>query len=335
MTGSSGAARIGLVSDSPLHLYAMQNLVRDFGYELVSACTPEKLGPDAVARALADVWMICLSEHCDGEALISMLLDEVDVPVLLDEVGGHSNTDVAFARWQHRVGKKLQRTTAARALAPRAAAVSENPVLASATNKSRQREVASDVWVLGASLGGPEAMLQFIAEIPAGLPISFVYAQHIDANCAGLLARVLERKSALRVRVLGDGSVLSRGLLGIVPVGSELEFLPLGRVRTTGKPWSGAYAPAIDDVIKGIAGKYRRSAGVIIFSGMGDDGAAGCAAMQSQGGSVWVQSPESCVCAAMPEATIARVRVASTDTPAGLARALLRQYQWHDRNSDD
>lgn len=37
------------------------------------------------------------------------------------------------------------------------------------------------VWVLGASIGGPQAVKEFLAKLPAGTPAAFVVAQHIGS----------------------------------------------------------------------------------------------------------------------------------------------------------
>ena len=128
------------------------------------------------------------------------------------------------------------------------------------------------------------------------------------------------------VRLLDHDSLLVPGQLGIVPVDQALDFLPLGRIKGAGQAWNGPYAPAIDQVMEGVAEVYRYLAGAIIFSGMGDDGAASCQLMRRLGGPVWVQEPASCICAAMPQAAMATGRVDRVADPAGLAQALRELY---------
>ena len=317
-------ARIGLVSDSALHLFAMQALVRDSGHQVVNASAPGRLNAAQLQRAGADAWVVSLCESAGGDELLSLLW-EAAVPVLIDEALGSSAADPVFERWCRGLGSKL-RATLGRG-AGLASPPADNPLLAAAQRASQRGQVASDVWVLGASLGGPEAVRAFLAGIPAGFPVSFVYAQHIDATCVALLSRVMARNCALSVIELGQDSVLCRAQLGVVPVERELEFLPLGRVRVGSGSWPGRYAPTIDAVVAGIAGLFGERAGAIIFSGMGDDGAEGCAAMRRRGGAVWTQSCDSCVCAAMPEAVLGRGGANYSDTPAGLARALVERYR--------
>ena len=66
--------------------------------------------------------------------------------------------------------------------------------------------------------------------------------------------------------------------------------------------------------------------GVIIFSGMGNDGAAALPVFAAAGGRVWAQSPASAVCPAMPQAAIDTGLVQQTADPAALASALAALY---------
>ena len=56
-----------------------------------------------------------------------------------------------------------------------------------------------NLWVLGASLGGPQAVRQFLASIQDDLPVAFILAQHIGANHVSLLAEQLNRVTAFTV----------------------------------------------------------------------------------------------------------------------------------------
>src|SRR5690606_12965885 len=71
--------------------------------------------------------------------------------------------------------------------------------------------------------------------------------------------------------------------------------------------WQAPYRPNIDEVAEQVSGYYGGRAGIIVFSGMGDDGGRGSALISAGGGQVWVQSPASCAAVAMPEAVLRRV----------------------------
>ena len=65
-------------------------------------------------------------------------------------------------------------------------------------SKPRHR-IARNVWVLGASLGGPEAVKRFLRALPVDIPATFILTQHLGANFVALLAEQLDRVSGMRV----------------------------------------------------------------------------------------------------------------------------------------
>jgi chemotaxis response regulator CheB len=56
---------------------------------------------------------------------------------------------------------------------------------------------AEHIWVLGASLGGSNAVKEFLDALPKGLPVGFVYAQYIDARYQKTLIQTLGRHSGI------------------------------------------------------------------------------------------------------------------------------------------
>jgi chemosensory pili system protein ChpB (putative protein-glutamate methylesterase) len=182
------------------------------------------------------------------------------------------------------------------------------------------------VWVLAASTGGPAAVNRFLDALAPALPLALVYAQHIDAGFDRGLGAALARRG-FDASVAGAGEQRLRpGSVLVVPADRQLRFLPFHRVLATARPWRGAYRPAIDQVIAELARLYRQRCGAIIFSGLCDDGATGCRLLQASGGEAWVQSPDSCLCPAMPNAALATGAISFQGAPEQLAEALNRRY---------
>jgi chemotaxis response regulator CheB len=190
-----------------------------------------------------------------------------------------------------------------------------------------QRELARHVWVLGASLGGPEAVKLFLAALPGDLPVAFVLAQHLGANFDGLLAQQLDRVTALQVRTSRAGHTLHHGEVIVAPVNQRLHINPLGVIELHPLAAPSFYTPSIDTVITDMARRYGRASGVIVFSGMCDDGIMGVRVMQALGGPVWAQDAESCVISAMPDNIRRTGTVSYTGAPEQLAAKLLEYLQ--------
>jgi chemosensory pili system protein ChpB (putative protein-glutamate methylesterase) len=182
---------------------------------------------------------------------------------------------------------------------------------------------AERVWVLGASIGGPQALKEFLSELPLGLPMGFVLAQHIGNGFVSLLADQLNRVTGLEVLGAQDGMVPGLGQVLVAPVEQQLTFDEDGCIRLNPVTRRNVYSPSIDDVMTQVAEQYGANSGAIVFSGMGSDGLVGSRAIAERGGVVWAQDADTCVISSMADS----VRVAGlaniTAPPAQLARLLL------------
>ncbi len=191
---------------------------------------------------------------------------------------------------------------------------------------------AENVWVLGASIGGPEAVKRFLARIPMELPVAFVLAQHLGEGFVSLLATQLDRISCFKVKEAQAGDVLKHGEVVVVPIEQRMTLNEKGQVEFLDEKWKGHYKPSIDSVIKDVCNYYKERAGVIIFSGMGTDGvlASQKFAEQYQEGNIWAQNPESCVVSSMPD-SVCKANLASySGSPEALALKIAMQYMGKD-----
>lgn len=184
-----------------------------------------------------------------------------------------------------------------------------------------------DLWVLGASLGGPAALKRFFTALNQPLPICFLLAQHIDAHFLPVLGKILEQANPFYpVQVLVRPGLIEPGTLLLAPIEKRLRFLEAGQIVLGARGWTPPYSPCIDDVLKDVAVSYPGQVHSIVFSGMGEDGVNGARAIANCRGEVWVQDSESCASSVMPDAIskagLARYRA----TPESLAARLMARY---------
>ncbi len=200
----------------------------------------------------------------------------------------------------------------------------ENWLEAPAKKKLPATEAASlgPVWVLGASIGGPEAIREFLAAFPEGYKGTFVLAQHMGAEFQELMTAQLDKATPLRVRLAADGDSAEGGDVLVVPVGKKFSLHQDGRVRLDDQLEQSAYNPSIDNVIRDISEVFGTASGAIIFSGMARDAIEGCSALREKGGQVWVQDPSSCVISSM----IDGVRERKLDTFMGTPKQLAEKF---------
>lgn len=178
------------------------------------------------------------------------------------------------------------------------------------------------VWVLGASIGGPEAVRTFLSQLPAGYPALFLLAQHLGDEFVETMTRQLARSVALTVRTAAHGDRASHGEVFIVPNDKRLLIEANGVVVLQELPEQPAYRPSIDRVLEDVAERFGSGAGAIVFSGMSDDAAEGCKAIAARGGCVYVQAPDSCVVSTMIDGVLEAGVVQFQGTPEELAQKL-------------
>lgn len=312
--GAVAKLTIGIVAVNDLNRYCILNLLRAADYDVVVLSTLEKLqhyfNVDSVN---VDAWLIDLKDN--DLTVLDIVNDNCEQPLLVnDDIP--ANDDVkAYQYWERCLLEKLESTAVP-------SIVKNSEEQQSSDDKKTIEPWADRVWVLAASLGGPDAVKRFLQTLPANLPISMVYAQHTEDSFDQQLVTALNTNHPYSMVLARGEKILSEGSVVIVPVDRQLRFLPFGRVVETRNSWEGIYQPAIDQVIAELARLYREKLGVIVFSGMCNDAEIGVRVARSCGSTVWAQTPESCASPEMPLAAIATGCVSEQGTPEQLARLL-------------
>ncbi len=327
------SARVAILAAGAEHAGHLRTLLKTAGLRVVHSGGLDAASLRAVEGLSADVLLVDLSEEIESEiALIDGLLEHSRLPIMFNDSspgGGRANS-----QWAQRLAQKLIDMVRA-AAPPRPAPPAEGAappaaLSAPAGEASRPAGAAENVWVLGASLGGPQAVRDFLAAVDADLPVAFILAQHIGVNHVQLLAEQLNRASAFRVLPARLGHVLRHGEVILAPADRHLQLTEDGYVALTATPADAVYSPSIDHVMTAVAERYGNRVGAIIFSGMGDDGAEGCLAVARRGGIVWAQDVKSCVISSMPD----QARKTHTVTYSGSPPAIARHLQDYFRDNE-
>ena len=182
------------------------------------------------------------------------------------------------------------------------------------------------VFVLGASIGGPEAVRDFLGALPAGFPVLFVLAQHMGEEFLELMSAQLAKSIALTVRNPTHGERVSHGDVIIVPTTHRVQIDGEGVITMAHLPEKTQYTPSIDQVLRDVADAFGDKAGAIIFSGMAHDAIEGSKYLKSKGGTVWVQDPDTCVISSMVDGAREAGVVSFTGSPQQLAQQMIAEY---------
>ncbi|WP_148864635.1 chemotaxis protein CheB [Marinobacter fonticola] len=326
---------VAIVSDSPLQRHRLQDAIGKFGLSSAFIGDPARL---MAYPAIPEVqlWLVTLEDEADHPALFDYLLENTDAPILfgLDEAPSPGSTE--FFRWERRLLDKLEQqlgaleqldgetTLEALDQPSQKVAAAERPYWIPA---GREGEPAEEIWVLGASLGGPAAVKTFLDSLPPGLPVGFVYAQHIDANFTDVLTRVLGRHAHYALRRAEEGIQVRNGDVVLLPVENEWYLDSAGCLQQKASPWPGPYGPSIDQVLLNVSDHYRHRCHAILFSGMGNDGAIAAPILQAYGSRIWVQDSHSCGNSSMPDSVKATGCTSFAGDPAQLARKLTQTIE--------
>lgn len=141
---------------------------------------------------------------------------------------------------------------------------------------------------IGISTGGPPALSSLFQLLAPPVP-PIVVVQHMPANFTGPFARRLDSLSQLSIKEAESGDVLQANHVLIAPGGRHLQLRRQGKEVVAeifdSEPVSG-HRPSIDVLMESAVAAFGGRCLGIIMTGMGHDGAAGCAAIRAAGGFV-------------------------------------------------
>jgi chemosensory pili system protein ChpB (putative protein-glutamate methylesterase) len=194
------------------------------------------------------------------------------------------------------------------------------------TEANRWGEVRG-VWLLAGSAGATAAIQAFLNSFEKPPPVAFLYAQHLDPAQQHLLQSFTVQNRQFSLCIADGVQALQPGRLLMIPPRWKVAVNEFGQLTSTREDWAGQHTPDINELLVILSAAKLPSPGVILFSGMGNDGAASLPIFEAAGGRVWTQSPDSAVCPAMPQAAIDSGLVQKSGDPEALALALAALYR--------
>ncbi len=157
--------------------------------------------------------------------------------------------------------------------------------------------------VVGASTGGPAALLELLRALPAPFPLPVLLAIHIGEPFGTAFAEWLDGQSAHRVALARDGEALSAACVRVAPPNRHM-LAEGARLRLDDGPERNSCRPSIDVLFESVARSFGGAAAACLLTGMGRDGAAGLRAVRDAGGITIAQDEASCVVYGMPREAV-------------------------------
>lgn len=311
-TLSDAPLRFMVVAQEKQQRLAFSDTIRDWGFDLVDCLPVEQLCEKHFQEAV-DIWLIDTEQDYE-------IVQNLDIHLMTHRprailVGftpaPYVNESQLYGKWQRQLKRKL-------------AQMLSRPDLLQQPNVSFANVTPwRYVVMLGASMGGPYAIKEFLDNLPADLPVALLLAQHFNQHMLNALPRILTRHNDWRCDVVMHTQQLLAGRCLIVPTEQALVCDSNGRVIMQKQGWQGMYQPSISQLLKNCSEAFGNSLVAIIFSGMGDDGSHSAKLAKLNGTTIWAQTPQSSACASQPQSMIDTGVVDYIATPKELALAVV------------
>ena len=160
-----------------------------------------------------------------------------------------------------------------------------------------------DIVAVGASTGGPNALVKVIPSLPADFRAPILVVQHMPPMFTSLLAVRLDGLSKLGVQEAKNGDGLKKGQVWIAPGDYHMVVSADGgnrKIVLNKDAPENSCRPSVDSLFRSVAACFGSHVLAVVLTGMGSDGTRGAEAIRRAGGSVIVQDESSSVVWGMP-----------------------------------
>jgi len=165
-------------------------------------------------------------------------------------------------------------------------------------------EAARNFVVIGASTGGPQALMQVVPGLPGNLAAGVLIVQHMPAGFTQAFAARLAKAAAIPVHEAQDGVVLHDGEAVVAAGGRHLRVSKGGRLILDDGPASLGVKPALDVTLMSLAAAGPRRVIVAVLTGIGTDGTRGARVLKEQGAVIIAQDESSSAVWGMPKSIV-------------------------------
>ncbi|EXJ22361.1 Chemotaxis response regulator protein-glutamate methylesterase CheB [Alkalibacterium sp. AK22] len=155
--------------------------------------------------------------------------------------------------------------------------------------------------VMGASTGGPKALVKVIQSVSANLPFPIFIVQHMPEGFTRSFAQRLDKACKVQVQEAAEGMKIRAGDIYLAPGGRHMT-VKAGRIYLDERDKVHGVRPAVDYLFESAADTYGKNLLAIVMTGMGSDGAPGSRKVRQAGGYVLTQDKASSTVYGMPRA---------------------------------
>lgn len=304
--------RFMVVAENAQQRQAFSDTIISWGMDLLDCISAEQITAKHLTM-MADVWLVDTQNDFE---VIQRLEENISDDLLKPKVvlvgftpAPYVSTGQPYEKWQRQLKRKI-------------ASHLNRPDLLK-HDKINDVVTWKYVIMLGASMGGPIAVKEFLDNLPNNLPVALILAQHFNPDTLVTLPRILTRHNNWRCDIIYNTQQLLAGRCLIVPVDHSVVCDSNGRVIVQKQAWQGLYQPSIDQFLTSCSTVFGNHLLSIIFSGMGNDGSQVAELAKKNGSLIWVQSPATSECPSQPQSMIDTGCADYVASPKQLAEAVV------------
>jgi two-component system, chemotaxis family, response regulator WspF len=158
---------------------------------------------------------------------------------------------------------------------------------------------------IGASAGGPIALMEVLSSLPEDFPAAIVIIQHLDVQFTQGLVDWLNLHSRLPVRLACEGDKPTTGTVLLASTADHLVLFNANTMGYTPDPVAAIYRPSVDVFFQSVVKHWRGKVVGVLLTGMGRDGAKGLKALREAGNHTITQNRATSTVYGMPKAAVA------------------------------
>jgi two-component system, chemotaxis family, response regulator WspF len=317
--------RIGIVNDVAMAREALRRIVVSSPKHEVAWSAKD--GEEAVARAREDrpdlILMDLFMPGIDGVEATRQIMSESPCAILLVTATVRGNLNEVYQAMGHGaldavdtptlglkgeiaatnlllnkielIGKLIDKPTESTSDRPDAAISSPPEVAAIIPERALDPLV-----VLGASTGGPHALVELLSGLPATLDAGIVIAQHLDSAFSQGLGQWLFEQTRRRITLISEGSEPRAGEVLLSGTDDHVVLGDDRRLHYAIEPRMNYYRPSVDVFFDSVARNWPKPGVAVLLTGIGRDGAKGLLHLRQQGWRTIAQDVASSVVGDMP-----------------------------------
>jgi len=156
------------------------------------------------------------------------------------------------------------------------------------------------IVAIGASTGGPAAIVAILKALPKDVSFPLVIVQHICEGFTAGFGQWLSQTCVLPVHIAVDGELPLPGHIYVAPGGAHMGISGPGRILLDPGPPENGIRPSVSYLFRSVAATFGKRAAAVLLTGMGMDGAEALKLVRDRGGLTIAQDEASSVIHGMP-----------------------------------